>query len=157
MKFLLIHVPKTAGNSIIQTYDHIILKVWGHNIRVKEYRSFPEFLRSEQSKRPIRHFVKRLLNIYPVTFAVTRNTWDRIYSSYNFLKKGGKNELDQSDYDTYISPYTDFEDFILNGLQKAKNEQIHFKPQTYWIANKNNKVVVDHLLEFSDINQELKI
>lgn len=150
MRLLLVHIPKTAGNSIIFTYKDKGLKIWGHNLRNPTYRSFP---RSKIGK--LKKKFPDIINTFLYSFAVVRNPWERVYSAYNFLISGGLCEGDFEDYIKFIRPFNDFNDFVLHGLEPASKYQIHFKPQMYWIADDDGTIVVDKVIPLEEVNDEL--
>ena len=90
------------------------------------------------------------------TFTFVRNPWDRLYSAYKFLQKGGINIHDKNAFDMYLSEYNDFEDFVLNGLnEKILFEITHFIPQFKFLCNKNGTILVDYIAKFEDIENEI--
>jgi chondroitin 4-sulfotransferase 11 len=106
-KFVFIHIPKCAGNSLkpglgLKGNKHMMASSVGKKVRDEYF-----------------------------TFCFTRNPWDRVVSAYFYLKKGGTTQLDSQDRNTYIKPYPSFESFIFNMDYAAQNQQ-HFKPQVYY-------------------------
>ena len=73
-------------------------------------------------------------SVNALSFAVVRNSWERTYSAYKYLLSGGNSEEDQQDAEEFIHPFIDFDDFVLNGLQRAASEQLHLLPQLFWIS-----------------------
>ena len=60
-------------------------------------------------------------------FCFVRHPVDRLYSAYSFLKKGGINVYDQELFNNFLSNYSDFDDFVMNGLDKELiNKIVHF-------------------------------
>ena len=125
-KSIFVHIPKTAGISLIRS-------IYG-NVNYGGHRSI--------------QFYKQVF-IYEddfFSFSFVRNPWDRLYSAYMFLKKGGMNIHDQRAYKEFLSGYKDFEDFVMNGLSKDMIMSIpHFIPQHKFICNNNNVILVDFL------------
>ena len=90
------------------------------------------------------------------TFSFVRNPYDRLYSSYKFLQTGGMNEHDKVAFQKYLSKFSDFEDFVLNGLNnEIIYEIIHFVPQSEFICNKNGEILVDFVGRFENLNDDL--
>jgi chondroitin 4-sulfotransferase 11 len=89
-------------------------------------------------------------NFHPKIFLFTfvRNPYDRIVSSYFYLKNGGRMQCDIDDRDEFIKDYT-FEEFIKNNLLYASENQIHFRPQHYWIPNG-----VDYIGKFENLEND---
>lgn len=149
MRLFFVHIPKTGGNSIAAAYKNQDVEIWGHNMKIPGYKTYPN---SKWGK----YFRKIPGSSYVFqSFCITRNPWSRVFSAYNYLKQGGIGYDDQQDFDNYVRPYGDFISFVLNGLDKAMLEQVHFKPQTHWITDSNGTVVVDHVLSLEKIDQQL--
>lgn len=126
-KPVFVHVPKTAGASIVQVCMRSGVAVIGHDIRDPRYQSLA------QCKL-------RYPEIY--SFAVVRNPWDRVVSSYHFLKGGGLNEADREDAEQFVSRYKTFDHFIAEGFKDSRIlQQIHFRPQYEWLSNDAGLVV----------------
>ena len=139
-KLLFIHIPKTAGISVLKA-------IYG-DVNLSGHRNY--------------YFNTVALNISKknifFSFAFIRNPFDRLYSSYLFLKKGGINIHDENAYIKHLSKFNDFEDFILNGLNKNIIYEIpHFIPQCEYICDNNNKILVDYLGRFENLNHDIKI
>ena len=112
---LFIHIPKTAGMSLIKSlYGREI----GHT-RLSFYREIPD-------------------DIY--VFSVVRNPFDRAFSAWNFLYQGGMihhpNGIKFKQ--VVLDRFVDFNDFVCNWLA-CGNERafIHFVPQFEFLISKN--------------------
>ncbi len=149
-RYIFVHVPKNAGNSIYSTYCDLT-EIWDHNLRVESYKTYPNSDTFKQIRNKSLIFGKKRI----CSFAVIRNPWDRVYSAYNFLSKGGLKKEDKLDFKKYIEPYSDFNHFVLEGLSTASKEQIHFLPQLHWIANSKGKIIVDEILRFENLSEDL--
>ena len=134
-KTIFIHIPKTAGVSLVKS-------IFG-DVKLEGHRSVS--------------FYKQVFGkIYSdfFTFTIVRNPWDRLYSSYKFLQKGGINIHDKNAFETHLSIYKDFEDFVLNGLnEKIISKITHFIPQHEFICDKNGKIIVDYVGKFENLNK----
>ena len=136
-KTIFIHIPKTAGISIIKS-------IYG-NVTNEGHRSIYFYKQV---------FEKNFNDFF--TFSFVRNPYDRLYSSYKFLENGGMNEYDKIAFQKYLSKFSDFEDFVLNGLNnKIIYEIIHFVPQSEFICDKNGKIMVDFVGRFENLNNDL--
>ena len=122
---IFVHIPKAAGTSIHKSLFGR-LSGFGHS--------------------PAHQYIK----IYGVfdfyssfRFAFVRNPFDRALSTYNYLRKGGNNSNDKLFFEKYLSEYTSFEDFVLNGLNKSVEiqNQIHFRTQRSFIYHENRCLV----------------
>jgi len=119
------HIPKTGGVSICK----LIGRLPGHAIE------------SETKNKYIYTFV--------------RNPYDRLISTFFYLKNGGRNNGDKKDRDKYIGN-SSFEDFVKTKLINASKNQIHFRPQKYWIPNGASFIGKFENLE-NDFNEVKKI
>jgi hypothetical protein len=135
-KAIFFHIPKTGGNSIFESLFE--KEQWGHR-DVTYYRFV---------------FGKKKFDSY-FKFCFVRNPYDRLYSAYCFLKKGGMNENDQKFNSSYLSKYSSFEDFIVNGLHKEEIiNWVHFKPQSSFILDKKGKLVVNFVGKLENIKPD---
>ena len=134
-KIIFIHIPKTAGVSLVKSiFGDVTLE--GH----RSVSFYKQVFRSRYSDF--------------FTFTIVRNPWDRLYSSYKFLQKGGINIHDKNAFETHLSIYKDFEDFVLNGLnEKIISKITHFIPQHEFICDKNGKIIVDYVGKFENLNK----
>ena len=136
-KIIFIHIPKTAGVSLIKSiYGDVSLE--GHR-----YISFYKMLFGVEYADYM-------------TFSFVRNPWDRLYSAYKFLEKGGMNIHDRRAFEMYLSRYKDFEDFVMNGLSRELiYEIIHFIPQSDFICDDNDILLVDFLGIFEKLDDSV--
>lgn len=137
-KTVFIHIPKTAGISLIKAiYDDVNLE--GH-------RSF-FFYNIALNMKSEKYFC----------FSFVRNPFDRLYSAYMFLKKGGMNHIDRLLYKTYLSKFNDFEDFVLNGLDNnIIFKIIHFIPQHEFLCDRRGNVMVDFIGRFENLEDDVR-
>ena len=135
-KTIFIHIPKTAGVSLAKA-------IYG-DVTFEGHRSF--------------YFNNIALNIKNevyFSFSFVRNPFDRLYSAYKFLKEGGMNHLDKLAFQTFLSEFEDFEDFILNGLNEKLIYQItHFIPQHEYLCDKSGNILVDFIGRFEDLESD---
>ncbi len=137
-KTIFIHIPKTAGMSVVKAIFGDV--IGGGHRKITFYKSI---------------FGNNLDNYFK--FCFVRNPFDRLYSSYKFLEKGGVNVHDKNAFEMYLKNYTDFEDFVLNGLnEKLMREIIHFTPQTEFVCNKNGKIIVDFVGRFEKLEKDVE-
>ena len=135
-KTIFIHIPKTAGVSLAKA-------IYG-DVTFEGHRSF--------------YFNNIALNIKNevyFSFSFVRNPFDRLYSAYKFLNAGGMNHLDKIAFQTHLSEFEDFEDLILNGLNKKLIYQItHFIPQHEYLCDKSGNILVDFIGRFEDLESD---
>tara|TARA_B100000925_G_scaffold97082_1_gene70784 strand:- start:737 stop:1393 length:657 start_codon:yes stop_codon:yes gene_type:complete len=139
-KSIFVHIPKTAGRSIINS-------IYGNDLKNCGHRTY-FFYKCLFTK-------KRIQNMY--TFSFVRNPYSRLFSAYNFLKKGGENLHDLNAKRDYIDCFKDFNEFINFGLESAvKNNVIHFVPQYNFITYKGD-ILIDYVGKFETLERDLKV
>lgn len=133
-----VHVPKTAGSSIggVVSSKSRIMTI-GHNLRDKSY-TFPRDL----------HWFKDLYS-----FAFVRNPWDRLVSSYYYLKNGGNCVADLEDYEHYFKRFKSFEHMLENWEDSFYN-QIHMMPQARWLYD-GSECIVNYIGKFERLQQDM--
>ena len=137
-KIIFIHIPKTAGISLVKS-------IFG-DVTLEGHRSVSFYKQV---------FGSRYSDFF--TFTIVRNPWDRLYSAYKFLEKGGMNIHDKNAFETHLSIYRDFEDFVLNGLNEKIIWKItHLIPQHEFVCDKNGKIIVDHIGRFENLNKSIE-
>jgi hypothetical protein len=130
-----VHVPKTGGASILRFCRKHGISVINHNIRDKNRVSLTDF----KSLQPT-----------CFTFCFVRNPWDRLVSTYFYLKNGGNKEEDRKDAELYL-PQADFRSFVLDAFKSERVfEQMHLRPQYTWLSNKQG-LIVDNIGRFEDL------
>lgn len=111
MMYAFLHIPKTAGSSIRNMLSKSVKYFCHHKL---------SFL--YESKRIISEDV----------IAFVRNPWDRLVSTYYFLKAGGANPKDERNFSKYIN--IDFVDFVMSLPDNPGLIEIdHLRPQTYYL------------------------
>ena len=136
---LFIHIPKCAGVSINKT---LFGNLGCGHLTANDY---------EIIFNPFEF--KRLYK-----FTVVRNPYDRLASSFFFLRNGGFNEQDKQWADRYLIPYTNFEEFILKGLRLPNiSSHHHFLPQTYYILNYRKQLAVDFVARFETLEKDFQV
>jgi len=138
-KTIFIHIPKTAGMSLVKAiYGDVI---GGGHRKVSFYRNI----------------LGKDMDGY-FKFCFVRDPYERLYSAYKFLEKGGINIQDKRAFDEFLLKYKNFEDFVINGLSNTViNEIIHFTPQTDFICNKKGKILVDYVGKFENLEIDIKV
>lgn len=139
-QFIYIHIPKCAGTSIWRESGEDFT-FFDHNIRDKNFKYYKDSLERSYST---------------FSFTFVRNPWDRLASSYSFLKNGGLYKVDYEDYQKYFSKYKNFRDLVLN-WQDTFFDQIHFKQQYKWICDDDDKLIVDFIGRFENIQQDFNL
>jgi hypothetical protein len=131
---IFIHIPKTAGSSIVET-------LFG-----ERSRHIPYFEYERANPRKFKRFFK---------FAFVRNPWDRVVSTYSFLRRGGMNEQDRMWSAQCLSRYPDFSSFVRGWLSEENIwSWVHFIPQGHFILNDQGTVMVDYVGRFERIDED---
>ena len=137
-KTIFVHIPKAAGISFnMSLFDNL----GGGHIPLRNYQLV-------FSKKDFESFYK---------FTIVRNPWDRLFSAYNFLKKGGLTGNDQEFAKKNINPYKDFNAFVIKWVNKKNiNKGIHFKPQYKFLCDIHDNVLTDYIGYFENIENEFQ-
>jgi hypothetical protein len=124
---LFVHIPKCAGVSVCRAlYGNL---AGGHT-------TFDRYLRVFEPGAMLRYF----------KFTIVRNPWDRLVSSYHFLRIGGFNDQDQRWFDEELGRYRDFDDFVKSWLSEENSwKWPHFRPQYSYILEKHEKLDLDFI------------
>lgn len=133
---IFIHVPKAAGSSVALT-------LFG-----EASRHVPYFVYEQANPRKFRAFFK---------FAFVRNPWDRVVSTYFFLKKGGMNELDRQWAAENLNHFSDFNDFVLRWLDESRAwSWVHFIPQHYFLCDKDLNLKMDFVGRMENMDADFQ-
>ncbi|MEO1081860.1 MAG: sulfotransferase family 2 domain-containing protein [Pseudomonadota bacterium] len=120
-----VHVPKAAGISVSQSLYGCL---GGGHITVDKYL---------EVLGPV-----RFLTFFK--FAFVRNPWERLYSAFRFLSKGGINEKDREFQADVLSNYSEFSDFVLRWLDAdTAQSKVHFRPQYGFLFDASRRLSVD--------------
>ena len=134
---IFVHIPKTAGISLNQA---LFKNMGGSHRSIKNYMRY-------FSNTEFRKYYK---------FCFVRNPWDRLASSYFFLKKGGMNKGDYEWAKKQLSSCESFEDFVLNYLQnESVLSYVHFIPQ-YKFISYFDRISVDKVYKFEDMQTAIE-
>lgn len=119
---IFIHLPKSAGTSI----SRALALPSSRHVQAADYRT--------TNPAKFARFFK---------FAFVRNPYDRLLSSYAFLKRGGMNSDDALFADTHVCPYDSFEHFVIEGLARRPEiyAWVHFRPQSAFVCDAAGKKI----------------
>lgn len=133
---IFVHIPKTAGSSVV-------LSLFGEGSRHVPYHEY-----ERANPRKFRRYFK---------FAFVRNPWDRLVSSYFYLRNGGSGGHDQVWSGRCLAGYTDFGSFVRGWLTKESIwSWVHFKPQHYFICDANLRVRMDFVARLETIDTDFR-
>ncbi|MFC3286228.1 sulfotransferase family 2 domain-containing protein [Litchfieldella rifensis] len=144
-KIIFIHIPKTAGNAIMKS-------LYGAPATGHDY-----------AMRYLKYDAEKFYSYYK--FAVVRNPWDRLVSSFFYLKQGGMGFFDKDFANKYLSTIDSFDYFLDKMADDLKYREkilswVHFVPQTKFICDPSGNVLVDEVLKIENIDDafgDLKI
>lgn len=131
-----VHIPKTAGTSI---YDSLGM-----------------------DKLPYTHAPARILQeLYPVeystyfSFSFVRNPWDRLVSTFEFLRDGTSWSEQQAWARDHLGDQS-FREFIVRldrepTYRAAILSYNFFFPQTYFLSDRRGRIIVERIYKFEDI------
>ena len=139
-KLLMVHIPKCAGitmNLIIGLDNPLYFgNKYGHHY-------------STHIKGELGVGYNKL-----TTFSVIRNPWDKLWSSYNFMKNGSKFMRATN------SKIRGFEEFLywiynenkyLKSISKQNGDNLYFHKQKNWLFDRDGKQIVDIIGKFEDL------
>jgi len=148
-KCIYIHIPKCAGTSISRT-----LESNGERKFEKDLCIWTQHATAIQIKK---HYVnEEQWNNY-FKFAIVRNPFDRIVSSYNWTCRHLKpcNFRDRMYFKDFIFRKGKFENILNpNLIMKRENTYVHIQPSTDFIMDENNKLMIDYVGRFENLKNE---
>jgi hypothetical protein len=135
-KAIFVHIPKCAGISVNKTLFNSL--AGGHTTLDQYINVFPPSLFQSYFK-----------------FTFVRNPWDRVVSAYCFLQNGGRNKWDSDFYEREIKQFDSFKQFVHAWLNPINIQKFHhFRPQHLYFLDKYNKVTVDYIAYFENIEED---
>ncbi len=133
---IFIHVPKCAGVSVSRSLFGDMVAT---HLAVKSFQLI-------YSKQEFESYFK---------FTFVRNPWDRLFSAFRFLKRGGMTDKDRAWANTQLAPYDTFDDFVRRWVT-AKNVASwqHFKPQHRFLLDPAGRLQIDYVGRFETLEQD---
>ena len=133
---IFIHIPKCAGVSINKA---LFGNLAGGHTTLEEYLDIFE--------------PSCILSYFK--FTIVRNPWDRVVSAFNFLKNGGFTENDRAWFNKELKYFKSFDEFVRIWLNKENIWKYHhFRPQFHYIYDKREKISIDFLGFFENIEED---
>ena len=135
-KILFIHVPKTAGVSLIKSYEEYLADARHNPVLLYRLLLGKDFLKF-------------------TTFSVVRNPWARIFSAYHFLKKGGLSGTDPEMGKILSEECPSFEQFIKEWLPRhGVCSYGHYVPQYEFLCGWKRRVIVEHIIKVENLDHD---
>ncbi len=132
-KTIFIHIPKTAGISVV-------LSLYGGKMSMSHTRL--RMFRLLFTEEEFDSFYK---------FAFVRHPTDRLISAFHFLKGGGVTPYDRDFSEAQLAPYDDFSSFVRNWLTPANAyTYVHFVPQHDFVTIRG-KLGIDYVGRFETL------
>lgn len=132
---IFVHITKSAGTSVAKG----LFSKLPYHYTASQYRVI---------------FGRKDFNRY-FKFAFVRNPWDRLYSSFCYLKGGGWNDSDRQWAGTHLDEIDDFNQFVVDWMTPERlHAHIHFWPQYEFICDWRGNLLIDHLAYFETIQSD---
>jgi len=135
---IFIHVPKVAGTSI----SHALYgKTLGHYRALDICKKFPSLYDESY------------------VFSFIRDPLERLYSAYNFAKKGRTESMGVADPEQYKIPeFESFESFVLDWLKDKDVNSLDniFKEQSLYVCDLESNIIVDDIYNLNNIDRDMK-
>jgi len=138
-KFIFLHIPKTAGLSIIKIlgkYNPDEIYYYSHP-RIRKY--------NKVRNKDLNYFV----------FTFVRNPFSRILSAFNYLKNGGVNIQDRRIRNRFKLDEIDFKTFVKTNIKDDSINTDHFKPQLHYMDYDAKKI--NFIGKFENLQEDFNI
>lgn len=139
-KCIFIHIPKAAGTSVLAALGKKSEKGRDH-VTWQTYK--------KASSRKFNEYYK---------FSFVRDPYSRALSAYHYILKGGNQGAEDMQTAQSMEQYDDFDDFVEKGLWKgAFRSHLLFHPQSCFIMDADDRLMVDYLGHFETLEDDFKI
>ena len=143
-RIIFVHIPKNAGSSIFDSLYNVNKDVSSDHKPIEFY------------------YMHKELNHPLKSFAVVRNPWDRFISIFFYIKRHSTNPHKNSTiqkFFTYINQFKNVNEFILKEF--SSNKIFSYKSNIFWpqykyITNNKKRIIVDHIIKFETLNEDIK-
>lgn len=159
--FVFVHVPKAAGTSVTNelskytTYQDLEIggTHFGEQIHSAYNKRFD--LAKHTPSSGIRNVIGDVDWDKMFTFSIVRNPYDRVISTYKFLKKW---EGTPEEFKNILGEFSDINEYILSDIwEESDGPDFIFRPQTFWLTDQNDrsKVIVDFVGKLETLDKDL--
>jgi len=134
IKFIFIHIPKTAGTSITYMFRK----------EIKSIKQYSPIKPKHPKLISLAHKIQDSLDNY-YSFTIVRNPWDRMVSAFhyhqNFILQCNPNNI-----------FHNFNDYIKCIINNCRVKDIHFFriKQIEYIRNKNGLCIINEVFRFEE-------
>lgn len=138
-KCIFVHIPKNAGLSVCYT---LFGNTGGSHRKIVDYKKI-------FSPVTFKRYYK---------FTFVRNPWDRLVSTFFFLKNGGLTEKDRVWAQEHLEQFDSFDAFVKGWLTEENiNNSLHFQHQYGFLEDEKGTIAVDFIGRFENIEEDFKI
>jgi len=146
-----IHVPKTAGTSVLRALGHGRSgRLPGQAARTSGRDHLPWFVYQTAN----REYYARAFS-----FAFVRNPWDRALSAYrHVLRESAGTGLGPRGEAVDVHAYASFTDFVVRGLAEGHfRSHLMFLPQSFFVLGPDGEPAVDFVGRFERIEEDFQV
>lgn len=107
------------------------------------------------------HYASHIKNILGeeydeyTSFGIIRNPWDKLWSSYNFMKNGsefiGPTNKNVNDFESYLNRIYKDKKYLANN-SKINGDDLYFHKQSNWLFDKDGDKIVDIIGKFENLS-----
>lgn len=147
-KFIFVHIPKNSGTAM----SDVICKEYPNSILLKEVDTKTGLDKMHLHQDVISQYINQdKLDTYFI-FCIIRNPYEKMYSAWSFIKNR--------------FPYKNVNDFIkfhitnefIFGRELIKNDaRVHYRPQHTFIFNEKSEKMVNFIIRYETLNNDIKI
>lgn len=131
-RYIFIHIPKTAGTSILKYFKNTEKGQVHDKISHNSYK----------------HSVGKLKS-----FAMVRNPYDRLLSIFLHWKYNLKRIKETTEFEEFVLNLNEPKLWCKSQFVK-KWQNKYIDPQVTWISNGKNVPIVDYIIKFENINED---